>query len=183
MSSQRLFFALWPDAPARAALRTLANDVAARREGRAPREDNLHVTLAFLGDVNAGRIARLEPIGATCASACAPFLLTLDALGGASRGIAWLAPRRVPPSLAALHAALTGALEREDFPVERRRYRPHVTLARQCTLPVRRHAVAPVVWRVERLSLVASRPSPQGPVYSDIATWPLCEAGGTTMPR
>ena len=183
MSSQRLFFALWPDASARAALRTLANDVAARRGGRAPREDNLHVTLAFLGDVNADRIAGLEAIGATCASACAPFPVTLVALGGASHGIAWLAPRSVPPSLAALHVALTGALEREGFPVERRRYRPHVTLARHCTLPVRRHALAPVTWRVERLSLVASTPSPQGSIYNDIATWPLSKAGDTTIPR
>jgi len=172
-SSRRLFFAIWPDAPARELLRSLAHDVAKRRDGRAPREDNLHVTLAFLGTVAASRIALLESIGAGCARRCASFDLSLDALGGTSHGIAWLAPRIVPAPLASLHEALTAALAGGGFTVEQRRFRPHVTLARNCTKPPRRGAVAPIGWRVNRFSLVASTPTARGSLYSEVSTWPL----------
>lgn len=173
LASQRVFFALWPDAPASEALRTLALDVAVQREGRAPREGNLHVTVAFLGNVTAQRIEALESIGATCARAGASFALTLDALGGTSQGIAWLAPRVVPPQLAALHAALAASLASDGFAIERRGFRPHVTLARNCTKPARRQAVVPIAWHVERLALVASTPAQGGSRYADIATWQL----------
>ena len=156
-------------------MRRLALDVAAQRGGRAPREGNLHVTVAFLGNVTAQRIDALETIGATCARAFASFALTLDALGGTSQGIAWLAPRMVPPQLAALHAALVASLASEGFAIERRRFRPHATLARNCTKPAPRQAVIPIAWHVERLALVASTPAQGGSRYSNVATWPLAE--------
>jgi len=49
----RVFFALWPAATARDALAGLAHDVAARVQGRAPPDENLHMTLAFVGDISA----------------------------------------------------------------------------------------------------------------------------------
>jgi 2'-5' RNA ligase len=58
-ATHRLFFALWPDAPARAALVRLAHEIAHHGHGKAPREDNLHITLAFLGPVAAERVGAL----------------------------------------------------------------------------------------------------------------------------
>ena len=40
-----MFFALWPDAPARAALGELAAGIVRNAGGRAPAEANLHLTL------------------------------------------------------------------------------------------------------------------------------------------
>ena len=167
---------MWPDAPAREALDELALRVATQRGGRAPRGSNLHVTLAFLGSVATPCIATLEAIGAACARDCSAFSLTLDAPGGTSQGIAWLAPRLVPPALAALNASLAASLSAEGFPVERRRFRPHVTLARHCTRPAQRDAVEAIAWHVDRLALVASTPAPGGSRYQDIAMWPLLAA-------
>jgi 2'-5' RNA ligase len=172
-SSARVFFALWPEAPARKALHALALEVASQREGRAPSEANLHVTVVFLGSVTASRIETLGAIAAECARLCPSFDLALDALGGTSQGIAWLAPSVVPPPLASLHASLSSCLAGEGFAMERRRFRPHVTLARHCVRPVRRLAVEAIAWRVERLALVASTPAPGGSRYADLSTWPL----------
>ena len=70
----RLFFALWPDAAARAAIAAFAHEVAQRAGGRDPREENLHVTLAFVGDVSPDRIAALAAIGTDGALAAPPFM-------------------------------------------------------------------------------------------------------------
>ncbi|MDH5265059.1 MAG: RNA 2',3'-cyclic phosphodiesterase, partial [Betaproteobacteria bacterium] len=56
----RLFFALWPDAAARAALADLARATANRYGGRAVPAANLHLTLVFLGEVDPARIAALR---------------------------------------------------------------------------------------------------------------------------
>jgi 2'-5' RNA ligase len=168
-----VFFALWPDARSRESLHALAMDVATQRGGRAPHGRNLHVTLAFVGDVAACGIPLLERLGKACAGACPAFDLSLDALGGTSQGIAWVAPRNVPAPLESLHASLVAALSAEGFAIERRRFRPHATLARKCTGPVMRRVVGPIAWRVNRLALVASTPGQGSSSYADIASWPL----------
>ena len=56
----RVFFALWPDADARVALAALAREIAARTKGRAPPAANLHMTLAFIGEVPPERIGALS---------------------------------------------------------------------------------------------------------------------------
>ena len=86
----RVFFALWPDADARDRLAALAQDVAARTQGRAPPSLNLHVTVAFIGEIDAGRIDALRAIGASVAPNVPPFVLMLDRAGTfRGTGIAW----------------------------------------------------------------------------------------------
>ena len=53
-TSLRAFFAVWPDAAAAVALRALADDVANRMSGRASQPSNLHLTIAFVGEIAAG---------------------------------------------------------------------------------------------------------------------------------
>ena len=176
-ASLRLFFALWPDAAALAVLQRTAESVASQRGGRAPRESNLHVTVAFLGSVESERLPVLTSVGATCSRRAEPFVLSLDRIGGTANGIAWLAPAIVPRALAALHEDLLVQLGDAGFATERRRFRPHVTLARHCSLPPSRQAVDRVSWHVDRLSLVASTPAPGGSRYAEAATWPLGAEG------
>jgi 2'-5' RNA ligase len=173
LPTHRLFFALWPDAPARAALVRLAHEIAHHGHGKAPREDNLHITLAFLGAVAADRLGALERIGRDAAAGIGPFGLALERVGGTGFGIAWLSPDGVPTSLAALHAALAAGLARQGFPTERRMFRPHLTLARHCARAVHRGAVQPVRWTVERLALVESTLAAGGSQYRNLFEWPL----------
>ncbi|HEX4884450.1 MAG TPA: RNA 2',3'-cyclic phosphodiesterase [Casimicrobiaceae bacterium] len=171
--AQRLFFAVWPDAPARAALARLASEVAHVVQGRAPRSDSLHVTLAFLGNVDADRLPAVLAAGKLAAGGVDPFDLALERMGGTAYGIAWISPGRVPDALRSLHGALAAALEQAGFQREQRMFRPHVTLARDGVRRAQQGALPPIAWTVDRLALVASTPGPGGSRYADVAGWPL----------
>ena len=178
----RVFFALWPDAAAHATLSALSRDAAARAQGRAPVPENLHLTLAFLGEVAVPRIALLRAIGLGVASAVPPFTLTLDRAGAfRGTGIAWAGPSATPPELERLVRLLASALAEEGFPTEGRAFHPHVTLARRCGRRAGVAIAAPIAWRVERLTLNASETSPGGPRYRALADWRL--DGGERPPR
>lgn len=172
-TSHRLFFALWPDRRAGAALARLAAEVAHHAQGRAPRGGSLHVTLAFVGAVAAERLPEVVAAGARAARTGAPFELTLERIGGTAYGIAWLAPDAVPAALRHLHDALAAELEAAGFPRERRMFRPHVTLARDCVRSAQRGAIPPIGWTVGRLALVASTLASGGSRYREFAHWPL----------
>ena len=104
---------------------------------------------------------------------------TLERIGGTGFGIAWLSPDGLPPPLAALHAALAAGLSREGFAVERRMFRPHLTLARHCARAAQRGAVVPVRWTVDRLTLVESTLAAGGSRYRDVVQWRLSAVPGT----
>ena len=169
----RVFFALWPDASTRESIAALAHEVVSQAGGRAPRPENVHLTVAFVGNVAPDRFAELERIGASAARSAAPFTLTLDRLGAFHHaGIAWLGTDTLPMELEDLVFALRGGLAVEAFPVERRIYRAHVTLARRCGT-VAAVKIAPIKWRVERAALNASELSAAGSIYRKLAAWPL----------
>ncbi len=101
-------------------------------------------------------------------------MLQFDTLGAwRASGVAWIAPAVVPAPLAMLQVALREALVAACFPVDVRPFRPHVTLARRCVQPQPRAASAPVRWPVDRLCLIGSELRPEGPVYRELASWPL----------
>src|SRR5262245_51392644 len=79
--SLRLFFAIAPDAAARGRLASLAEDVARAAGGRAPRAGNLHLTVAFLGEVPSHRLTDIEAIGASSVVESSAFRVTLDRVG------------------------------------------------------------------------------------------------------
>ena len=177
-STLRVFFALWPDSDARERLAALAGEIAARTNGRAPPTANLHVTLAFVGDVPTERIGALCAIGASVAASAAAFVLTLDRTGTfRGTGITWAGASALPPPLAELARNLTDALAAQDFSVERRPFSAHVTLARRCKASEVGSLAAPIGWTVTRLALDASEPGSGPPRYRDLATWPLGRSG------
>jgi 2'-5' RNA ligase len=170
----RTFFALWPDAGAGEALAALAHDIAARMDGRATVAGNLHMTLAFLGDVAATRIGTLGEIGGAAASEAPPFALALDRVGTfRGAGIAWAGTSMPPAGLLHLVRRLGEALSASGFAIEQRAFHPHVTLARRCRRPGGGAAAAPIAWTVARLSLNVSERASAGPRYRELAGWPL----------
>jgi 2'-5' RNA ligase len=169
----RAFFAVWPDVVARRSLAQLAAAVAQRTGGRATRESNLHVTLAFIGDVGEARLQALADCGAAAACAIDPFVLTLARLGGAGRGLAWIEPVDIEPAMAALHAALARALAHAGFTLESRPFMPHVTLSRRGTKSARASPPGAIAWRVDHLSLVGSVTGGEASTYREIVRWPL----------
>jgi len=170
---RRLFFALWPDAGVRAALAELAASVALRR-GRRVGAERLHLTLVFLGAVDAPARARAEQAAGEVRGT--RFELRLERLGHWARSrVAWSAPRETPAALIALVTDLRARLERRGFAPERRPYRAHVTLARDAGR-IRGTPHAPVRWPVEAFHLVESVTAPAGAGYRVVRSWPLAAA-------
>jgi 2'-5' RNA ligase len=171
-ATQRLFFALWPDAATSDALATLAQQVAAESGGRPTAPGNVHLTLAFLGD-QPRRIAR--ELSAAAARILAPsFDLVLDSVDSwRKNAIAWAGVQSVPPPLGELQQKIARSLLVSGLEPEERPFAVHVTLARRITVAVRHPLAPPLVWHVTAFALVASELDVAGARYRVLSSWPL----------
>jgi 2'-5' RNA ligase len=177
--SLRAFFAVWPDAAARDALAKLADTIAAEAGGRAPASENLHLTLAFVGEVASDRFEALLAVGLAAAAGVPAFDLALDRVGAfRGAGIAWAGAASVPAELAQLVSQLNDALAEQDFPTDPRPFQAHVTIARKCRRQPRANAARPIAWTVAKLALNASDLGSGGPRYRELAAWPLVPRNG-----
>ena len=154
----RLFLALWPDAAVREQIAAHATtwSLPAGRGRMSP--DDWHVTLHYIGSVAADRI---PAVADALEVRCEPFELVLDQPRMWPRGLAVVEAAAVPAPLEALHAALAESLRRLDLPVEQRRLRPHLTLARRAEAAVPPKDAAPVVWPAQGYGLVVSTGRPE----------------------
>ncbi|UUX93952.1 RNA 2',3'-cyclic phosphodiesterase [Aquabacterium sp. J223] len=163
----RLFFALWPVPPVRDAL--LAVQAAWRwpATARPTRRERLHVTLLFLGMVPA---ERFDPLlhAVDRGGVLAHGELALDNCALWHGGLAVLeAGRRCAP-LQALHERLKTAAASVGLPTQARRYRPHVTLARQADGAAMPASPPCIAWPIDGFVLVASEGA-RG--YRPVAAW------------
>ncbi len=168
---RRLFIALWPDAGLQGKLHALGGELLVGSRGRPIPQENLHLTLAFLGVVSPAQQACLERAASTIQAPA--FTLTLDQAGFWPRkGILW-AGGTAPEGLLALVRELNQRLIACDFEPETRPFQVHLTLARDVRL--RQHfqeqAVGPWEWRVSQFALVASQTLPTGARYEILKTW------------
>lgn len=168
---RRLYFALWPAPEVRAAVERVAAPAIEAAGGRAVPPENLHVTLAFLGGVPERRCA--DAIAAARAVTAERGAQDFDRVRTWGRGGPLvLEATRVAPPLADLQEQLRNSLLAAEFALDRRDFRPHITLARA---PGRRVAPAPanVPWSYRDFVLVESRTGPAGSQYAIAATFPL----------
>lgn len=149
----RLFLALWPDAATRAALAARQALWQWPASARPTRHDSLHLTLHFIGPVDAARVPALL---AACDIAPVRCTLSLDSPELWPNQCAVLCAREVPPALAVLHESLAQILRGLALPVEKRPFRAHVTLARHAAGAVPPSDAAPLRWPVHGHALVQS---------------------------
>lgn len=129
---------------------------------------NLHLTLAFLGEVDEARVGVLPALADAIETRA--FRLDFDRVGSFPRAhVAWVGCAKAPAALIGLQAALARSLADGGFALEERAFAPHLTLARktQGRLPAR--SIDPIGWRVEGFSLVRSRAGR----YETAASWRL----------
>lgn len=151
MPEQRLFFALWPDDAVRRRVAKLARQLPVHG-GRTLHPDDFHITLVFLGQVGAERLACVER--AADAIRGEPFTLCLDRIGFWPRPrILWLGSDEAPIPLRGLVKGLQQGLSGCGFTPEKRPYAPHVTLARKARKIILPTLNAPLRWPVERFVL------------------------------
>ena len=172
VAALRVFFAVWPEPSIRTSLAALAADVAREARGRPTAPENVHLTLAFLGEQPTSRMAALCALAARVGGS--RFALTLDEIGCFRKaGIAWLGASATQLELVALQKRLAGELSARRFPVDERPYAPHLTLARRVEVGIRRSLSVPIIWRVSSFALMASETMASGPSYRSLADWPL----------
>ena len=106
------------------------------RGGNFSRRENLHLTLAFLGDCPPSAIPRIRRAMETAAGTAEPFSLALERMGRFRRGAdLWWAGVKKQPALTNLAVNLQAALRSGGFPLEDRPFAAHLTLARQVDAP------------------------------------------------
>jgi 2'-5' RNA ligase len=98
------------------------------------RDDQIHLTLKFIGEVPDARIAGLCEAVKRTSAAMSPFELEIRSAGcfpphGPPRVI-WAGVTGPPPELLAVHAAIEAACAELGYPPEGRAFKPHLTLAR-----------------------------------------------------
>jgi 2'-5' RNA ligase len=161
----RLFFAAWPPPEAAAALA----EWAARLDGRATPAEKIHLTLAFLGAVDADKaIAAARRVEGRV------HQLPIEiAKYWKHNQIVWAGPRQIPAELKALVEALHFQLFRAEFILERRPFAAHVTLLRKASAPRSLPALPAVTWPVHDFVLARSTVSSQGSTYDILERFPL----------
>ncbi len=165
-----MFFALWPDDAVRAALADWATVLQGVCGGRATRPGNLHMTLAFLGDVEPARCEALKQV----AGGVTPrkFALVVDQPGYWKHNrIAWAGASADPPELAGMVGKLRGALTEAGFVFDRKPFVSHVTLLRKASPPAAMPSLPPFVWPTNGFALIRSVPGPRGSDYVVDGAW------------
>lgn len=174
----RLFVAIRPPAPVRDQLLDLMGGVAGARWLD---EDQLHLTLRFIGEVDR-HLAR--DVDAALSSVHHPrFSIAINGLGSFDRrgepATLWAGVAPQEP-LRSLHRKVDQALTRAGVEPDRRAYMPHLTIAR---LPRGAGPMGPLLetsggvtgppFEVVEFRLYESRLSPDGPVYTVAERYPL----------
>ena len=155
------------------------------RTGRVVPRENLHLTLAFLGEAREDELEELhDALGALPRRQVVLRAAGLDLFGSAT------APRILhlavadSPELTALQAGVVRGARKTGLELERRRFRPHVTLARfSRTARADPGALARFLadhagfglpeMAAQSMGLYASMLRPDGAEYEALATYPL----------
>lgn len=174
-NTARVFFALWPDPDLRTALAGVGRQMHAQCGGRRTCAESIHITLAFVGEVEAGRIAELHALAAQLRCAAFDFELARTGWWRHNR-IAWVAPETVPQGLTDLASELQSRLKLAGFRVDERTYFPHVTLLRKADCPRALAAMQPLHWTARDFVLVKSVIGENESAYEIIGRWPLVSA-------
>ena len=160
----RLFFALWPPRETAAALAGWAAEVQKQAGGKVTATDNIHLTLAFLGDADPDAAAqaarRVEGRRHELPIETAKYVRRNE--------MVWVAPAAMPVELAEFVQALHAALRAHSFRLEERPFAAHVTLIRRAKMPRSLPPLPAVRWAADEFLLVRSRTSPKGSTYEPV---------------
>lgn len=174
----RLFVAIRPPRPIRDTLRAAMGGIAgARWQG----DDQLHLTLRFVGEVDRHQLRDID--AALAAVHHPPFDIALDGLGTFDRRgriTALWAGITPHPLVAALHNKVDQALSRAGIAPDSRAYLPHITLARLnrssggvSAMIEEAGGLSSAPFPVTYFCLYESTLTPEGSLYTILERYPL----------
>lgn len=160
---------------------SLARLMSGLRGARWIERDNLHLTLRFIGDVDTPAADAI--VAALDRQSAGEFDLSLhglDAFGG-KKPHSVFADVAPSPALHALQAAQERLIQATGQPAERRKFTPHVTLARLRRATTGDVAAwlsafggyASLAWTVSEFQLMSARESTGGGPYVPVISFPL----------
>ncbi|WP_353191650.1 RNA 2',3'-cyclic phosphodiesterase [Pandoraea pnomenusa] len=164
----RLFLALWPGPVVRAQLHEWAVSAHSECGGRVLRAQTLHLTLAFLDEVDPARLPVL--LALMQRTPLAPLTFSFDHLGyWSDRKIVWAGAPSVPESLVVTRDTLLSQWRATGARVITQSFRPHVTLLRHARRAPSDPYPRPLHWHCDGYVLVHSVRTPRGPHYRVLA--------------
>lgn len=165
---KRLFFALWPEQSTR---QQCTNIIAKLGEtGRPQTATNLHVTLLFLGSVDAKQQAALSLEAAKLD--VRPMTLTFDQLSFWKKpAVLCLTTSQSNQNTLQLNRRLAAIARQHLLSIDERPFNPHVTLIKKARAPVA-IAFEPIVWQSSDFCLAESCSVSGGVEYRILARWP-----------
>ena len=184
----RLFVSVEPSAAAVTAL-TEALDALDLGPARLVPTERWHVTLAFLGEVGDQRLPALSQALQGVAAGAPAMRLQLSGAGAfPARGrpsVLWVGVSGDVEPLRRLAVAVARASRQAGVRLERRRFAPHLTIARYRQAPAGAATLAVAgltahtgpPFAVERLQLMRSHLGPR-PRHEEVAAWRLGDQGG-----
>lgn len=160
----------------------MARQAAAQWGGRPTRQETIHLTLAFLGNIPVDRIPAL------CAAVrelqAGSIAFRIDRLAyWAHNHLLWAGCSKPSFALLDLQQRLKAVLLENDFIVDSpdRSFTPHVTLLRKCRMPGEASEITPIgptldsAWQSRQFVLVQSLMSAAGTEYAVVESFALAD--------
>lgn len=160
-------------------------------------EQNIHLTLRFLGDTTPQQRHKLAAVLPSVCAEFAPFALSLGQVGAFPNvrqpRVLWMGVQDQTQQLRAVQAEIERAVQPIGFEAEARRFNPHVTLARTSRQATKRQEqnlgrllqefvaeqnLAAEQFRVEEVVHMQSELTKNGPVYTRVAAARFGKKGG-----
>jgi 2'-5' RNA ligase len=188
MSRLRTFLAIELDPAIRAQLVLLQQDLArVASDVKWVEEENLHVSLLFLGEVDERDLLAICRAAQTAVAESAAFAITVEGAGCFPNPrrprTLWVGIGTGTEEVVAVHDALERPLLKLGcYRREERRYTPHVTLGRvrsdrppeALTAALQKHrAWSAGESRVHEVAIMSSQLTPKGPIYTVLGRAPL----------
>lgn len=131
----RVFIAIELDNEVKKFLHNVQEEVKTRSlKGNFTRYNNFHLTLKFIGNVTQKQIDNLMNLIDEVASKVQPFTFKISDIGvfkRSNKSIVWLGISKGKNNLQYLSNNLEDVVESYDFEKDNRKFKPHITLARE----------------------------------------------------
>jgi RNA 2',3'-cyclic 3'-phosphodiesterase len=132
--------------------------------------ETIHLTLAFLGDVEESALPLLRELRLGGKKHSLPIQ---QARFWKHNQIIWVGPDTVPQDLGVLATDLKQQLAGKSLETEERPFAAHITLIRKARAPAALPPVPSIFWPVDEVVLVRSHLSGKGASYEVLQRYPL----------
>ena len=176
----RLFVAINFNDETRARLIALQDELrSCSVRGRFSLPENLHLTLAFLGECDVKQTTAIKAVMNEINFD--PFVINIDRVGRFKRDggkqrvpaksvATWWAGIQESKALAKLHSDLTDKLTAADFKLDKRKFNPHITLGREIITSAAPWQIPPFGETVTNIELMKSERINGKLTYTSIVT-------------